>query len=187
MRTLRNLISALLCAALVAGAGANAGARATAALRVSPAVASLDAAARAEGNRKATAVAIGKALFGREWPAQVLKVYCDGIGRHEVAGLRISGEHFHRPLTAEAFEAEVADLVERSFAAAPVEEVDVLAVVPLAVVKGEDVSGDLAVPTSRTVFTVTVLRGERAAALHARMRAGRGVYLNQEWARTALK
>ena len=46
----------------------------------------------------------------------------------------------------------MASLVEKAFAAAPaVEEVDVWASVPIEVVKSEIVSGDLAVPTSRTV------------------------------------
>ena len=55
------------------------------------------------------------------------------------------------------------DLIARAFAAAPAaEEVDLWVTVPIAVGKGLVVSGDLAVPTTRTVFTLSVRRGEHA-------------------------
>jgi len=147
----------------------------------------LDASARASGNRKDLAVRIGRALFHTQWPAQVLNVYADGFGGHEVAGLRVSGEHFHSALSRDQFVNEIASLVRVSFAAAPVEEVDVWASVPLRVGKDVVVAGDLAKPTARAVFTVSVRRGERMDAFVRRMRAGRGVYWDQEWARTTLK
>ncbi len=147
----------------------------------------LDANARASGNRKDLAVGIGRALFHTEWPAQVLNVYANGFAGHDVAGLRVSGEHFHHSLTRDQFVGEIASLVLESFAAAPVDEVDVWASVPLRVGKDVVVAGDLAQPSSRAVFTVSVRRGERAAALVRRMRASRGVYWDQEWARTTLK
>ncbi len=130
---------------------------------------------------------IGRALFATTWPAQVLNVYADGIPQHEIAGLHVSGVHFHHPLTNAQFTAEIADLVERAFAAAPVEEVDVWASVPLSVGKGIVVSGDLAKPTFRTVFTLTVRRGESTASMIARMRQGHGVFWDQEWKQTAFK
>lgn len=153
----------------------------------SPGVDRSDAYARAAGNRKALAVRIGTALFANQWPAQVMNVYADGIAGHEVAGLRISGVHFHHALTREQFAQEIVDVVGRTFAAAPVEEVDVWASVPLRVGKGVVVSGDLAKPTSRIVFTVSVRREESAATLARRLRSGRGVFWDQDWAQTALK
>ncbi len=153
----------------------------------SPGVYRLDANARASGNRKDLAVGIGRALFHTEWPAQVLNVYANGFGGHDVAGLRVSGEHFHHSLTRDQFVDEIASLVRESFAAVPVDEVDVWASVPLRVGKDVIVAGDLAQPSSRAVFTVSVRRGERTDALVRRMRASRGVYWDQEWARTTLK
>jgi hypothetical protein len=153
-----------------------------------PSIAHVDAAARALGNRKAVAVAIGDRLFQTEWPAQVLNVEANQIGPHVVVGLRLSGVHFHQELTQAQFEAEVAALVARSFQAAPsVEEVDVWAGIPLAAPKGAIVAGDLAVPTWRTVFTVSVRRGESSSALAARLREGKEIYLDEDWMRSAFK
>ncbi|MGZ3518325.1 MAG: hypothetical protein ACXVAM_14220 [Vulcanimicrobiaceae bacterium] len=153
----------------------------------SPSVDVLDAASRAMGNRKAAAIAIGKAIFRTEWPAQVLKIYANGIDAHEVAGLTVSGVKFHQPLTRPEFLEEIRQLVGLAFASAPVDEVDIWATVPLSVGKGIVVSGDLAKPTSRTVFTLSVRRGESTTALASRLRAGRGVFVDEEWAHAALK
>jgi hypothetical protein len=101
--------------------------------------------------------------------------------------LRISGVRFHHSLTRDQFIAEVASLVDRSFAASPVDEVDVWATVPLRVGKDVVVAGDLAKPTSRTVFTLSVIRGESSAALVGRMRRGAGVFWDQDWTRNGLK
>ncbi len=152
-----------------------------------PGVSRTDAYARASGNLRPVAVRIGRDLFHTIWPAQVLNVYADGIPGHEIAGLHVSGVHFHHALDTAEFVSEIAELVERAFAAAPVEEVDVWASVPLNVGKGVVVAGDLAKPTFREVFTVSVRRGESAPALVARMRAGKGVFWDQDWKRTALK
>lgn len=133
------------------------------------------------------AVQIGQGLFRTAWPAQVVNVYADGIAGHDVAGLRLSGVHFHHPLTRDEFFTEVADLVQRAFASAPVEEVDLWVSVPLNVGKGVVVAGDLAKPTFRTVFTVSVRKGESANALLQRLRRGDGVFRDQDWERTALK
>ncbi len=154
---------------------------------VAPTIATLDADARASGNRRASATAIGRALFTTEWPAQVLNVYADGVGAHEVAGLRISGVKFHRRIGRLQFVAEVRSLIERTFAAAPVGEVDVWAQIPIPVRKGAVVSGDKAVPTSRNVFTITVRRGESASSMTERMLDGRNVYWDEEWAGSAFK
>ena len=152
-----------------------------------PAVDRLDAVARAAGNRKDLAVSIGRALFATEWPAQVLNVYADGFGGHDVAGLRVSGVHFHHALSRREFAVEIGDLVQKAFASAPVDEVDVWASVPLRVGKDVVVSGDIAKPTSRTVFSVTVKRGESVEALQRRLQQGNGVYWDQEWKHSALK
>lgn len=148
-----------------------------------PGVDRTDAYARAAGNRKPIAVKIGQALFATQWPAQVLNVYADGIPGHDIAGLRVSGMHFHHPLTRSQFMNEIADLVDRTFAISPVEEVDVWTSVPLSVGKGVVVAGDLAKPTYRLVFTVSVRRGEGTESLLARMRQGKGVFWDQEWER----
>lgn len=152
-----------------------------------PGVSRLDAVARAGGNRKPMAVKIGRTLFTTEWPAQVLNVYADGFAGHDVAGLRVSGVHFHHALRRDEFVSEIVQLVQKAFAAAPVDEVDVWASVPLRVGKDVVVAGDIAKPTSRTVFSVTVQRGESISALMRRLQQGHGVYWDQDWTRSALK
>jgi len=151
-----------------------------------PSVADLDAHSRASGNRLDIATTVGESLFATTWPAQVLQVLANEIGAHVVLGLRVSGVKFHTPLTHDAFDQEIEALIARSFAAAPAsEEVDLWVTVPLSVGKGLVVSGDLAVPTTRTVFTVSARRGESSASLAARLRSGANVFLDQEWASAA--
>jgi hypothetical protein len=152
-----------------------------------PGVGRTDAYARAAGNEKAVAVTIGRALFTTEWPAQVLNVYADGIAGHNVAGLRVSGVRFHHALTREEYISEIAALVQKTFEASSVEEVEVWATVPLRVGKDIIVAGDLARPTSRTVFTLSVRRGESSTSFIRRMRQGQGVFWDQEWTHTGLK
>ncbi len=140
----------------------------------------VDANARAEGNRRAVAVAIGTALFAHVWPAQIVKVRVDGFGGHEIAGLVLSGVKFHGRVDVRRFADEVAALVGLSLAAAPVEEVDVWATTPLSVAKGTIVAGDNAQPTARVVFAATVRRSE-ASRLRGRLRRGEAVYWNRAW------
>lgn len=170
---MRRVIS-LVCALALLGAG-------------NGSVDAADAFARASGNQKPVAVQIGKALFTTQWSAQILKVYVNGFGTHAVAGVMLSGVKFHRPLTRDAFVNEVSAILGRTFAAAPVEEVDLWCVVPLGVGKGIVVTGDNAKPTQRTVFTVTVRRGETAAAVRNRIDAGKTVYWDTLWSRQALR
>ncbi|HTZ55136.1 MAG TPA: hypothetical protein VMB20_08715 [Candidatus Acidoferrum sp.] len=159
---------------------------AVALLAVMPSVADLDAHSRASGNRIDIATSVGEQLFSTTWPAQVLQVLANQDGTHIVLGLRVNGVKFHGTLTRNAFDREVMDLVARAFAAAPAaEEVDLWVTVPLSVGKGVVVSGDLAKPTTRTVFTVSVRRGEGTESLAARLRSGANVFLDQEWASTA--
>lgn len=153
-----------------------------------PSVATLDADARSGGNRKVEAEHIGGAIFAIEWRAQVLKVSANSADDSLVVGLKVSGVKFHGPMTLNAFESEMTTLIGMVFAVDPkITEVDLWAAVPLTVGKGVIVSGDLATPTTRNVFTVTARRGESAAALEARVKALRGIYLDEEWARTTLK
>ncbi len=140
-----------------------------------PATADLDAAARAAGNSPAVARTIGRALFASGWPAQIVKVRVDSAGGHAVAGLLLSGVKFHGPLDRAGFEQEVEALARRTFEAAPVEEVDLWATVPIPYDKREPVTGDYAQPVSRIVFAATCRRSE-LAGFAARLRAGEGIY-----------
>ncbi len=152
-----------------------------------PSLADVDATARASGNRIDVATRIGESIFATSWPAQVSQVSANQMDRHLIVGIRLWGVKFHDELTRREFVTEVTDLIARAYAAAPaVEEVDVWASVPIEVARGEIVSGDLAVPTSRTVFSITSRRGEPAAEIEARASGLReGVFWDEEWARTA--
>ena len=153
-----------------------------------PSIATLDADARAGGNRKIVAERIGDTVFAIEWPAQVMKISANSVDDSLVVGLKVSGVKFHHPLTLTGFESETATLIDLVFKIEPkAGEVDLWAAVPLDVGKGVIVSGDLATPTTRNVFTISARRGESPAALESRIRALRGIYLDEEWARTTLK
>ena len=138
---------------------------------------------RAAGNRRDEAVRIGRRIFQTVWPAQVRKVRVDGVGSHAIAGLTLSGIKFHGRLTPDGLLDEVTALVTQSFAASSVEEVDVWAIVPLPTYAHEVVAGDLAQPTSYTVFAATVRR-EELATFAARLRRGDDVYWNATWRAT---
>lgn len=177
VRTLLNRISVALLLALTL---------AVPAFAAVPSVADLDAQSRAGGNRRDVAMAVGKALFKSEWPVQIFKVEANAVGSHVVVGLGLYGVKFHRPVDRAQFTQEVEALVERALAAAPTaEEVDVWAVVPISVGKGVIVSGDLAKPTTRTVYTVSVRR--TAAADLGHVLSGPNVYWDEEWARLSFK
>jgi hypothetical protein len=143
-------------------------------------MAEVDAARRAAGNRRADAVALGTALFARVRSAQLLKVRVDGAGAHEVAGLVISGVKFHAPLDRAAFRDEVIELVRISFASSAVEEVDCWATVPLPPNRRIVVTGDMAQPTTKTVFAVSVRRAEAGYA--DRIRSGYDVFWDRAFA-----
>jgi hypothetical protein len=153
-----------------------------------PSVTELDAAARAAGNRRDVAQHIGDAIFAKHWPAEVSQIAANELDGHLIVGIRVLGVKFHHPLTRDQFAAEAVSLVESAFAAAPtVEEVDLWTSVPIGVSKGVVVSGDLAKPTSRTVFSVSVRRSESRSSLQARVLAGsNGVFWDPAWTRTAL-
>lgn len=160
----------------------------TAAFAKQPSVADLDAASRAAGNRMEIARAVGEKLFSTEWPAELFRVSADGIDDHVVIGLGLYGVKFHQPLDRRKFAGEIAQLVAQSFTAAPTaEEVDIWTVVPITVGKGVIVTGDLAKPTTRTVFTASVLRSEAPHLAPSRFLNHPGVYWDEDWASTAFK
>lgn len=157
-------------------------------LAVAPSVANLDAQSRAEGNRKDIAIAVGQRIFTTVWPAQVLHVEANEIQNHLVIGLHVNGVHFHDEMSFDQFKREIAALVAQSFTVAKgAEEVDVWVTVPIKVGKDVIVSGDLAKPTNRNVYTVTVLRGESPASLAKRLASGSNVFVDEEWARISFK
>jgi hypothetical protein len=159
---------------------------AVALVAATPSVAALDANARASGNDRAIAVAVGRHLFITTWPVQVLQVIGSDAGDHVVIGLRLSGVKFHGPTARSQFEREILALVGLAFAEDPrIEEVDLWTTVPLTVGKGLVVTGDLAQPTTRTVFSLSARRSEGTAALERRLSAGTGIFLDPQWAAAA--
>ena len=114
---------------------------------------------RTAGNDPQAAEAIAVALLARKFPEQILKVHVLASQPATVAGIVLSGVKFHRAVNRERFTADVREMVELAFEAAPsVREVDVWATVPLAVPAGATVSGDYAVPTAATVFSAVIAR-----------------------------
>jgi hypothetical protein len=159
------------------------------AVAYAPSVADLDAVARAVGNRRDIAERIGLAVFNTRWSAQISQISANELESHLIVGIRMWGVKFHRPITREEFVGEVVALAQRTFAAAPAtEELDLWASVPIAVAKGVVVSGDLAKPTSRTVFSLTVRHSETASALRTRLsQESDAVFWDPQWSRTAFK
>lgn len=155
----------------------------------SPTVAQLDAAARAVGNRRDLAEQIGSVVFSTKWPAEVSQISANLLADHLIVGIRVLGVKFHEPITRAQFADEIVALVQDAFVTVPTaEEVDVWASVPIGVAKGVVVSGDLAKPTSRAVFTVSARRSESAEALHRRVAdTGDGIFWDEAWVRTAFK
>lgn len=160
-----SLLLAALCAAPAAGASSSA---------------DLNATSRAAGNDRSQAIEIGRVLFTTLWPVQIVRIRVDAVGSHAIAGLMLSAVKFHQAIDRAGFLNEIELLVQRTFAASGVEEVDVWAIVPIPVRAHATVSGDLAEPTSRTVFAVTCRRAE-LAGLVARLRNGDGVYWSEEF------
>jgi len=116
---------------------------------------------RIEGNAPEVAERVGVALLRGEFPEPILKVRVLKAGPAVVAGIMLSGVKFHEPVDRKAFASDVSSMTSRAFAAdASISEVDVWAVVPIAVAPNADVSGDLAIPTNRTVFAASMLRAD---------------------------
>ena len=170
------LASQALCACAFALATVAAPARADAR-------ADLVARERARGNDLAEAERIGRRLFATTWPVQVTKVRVDVAGTHAVAGLVLSGTKFHGSVTQRGLDDEVTRLVDGSFDASGVEEVDVWVTLPLPTYAHEIVAGDLARPTFYIVYAVTVRRGE-LATFAARIARDEDVYWLPKWRAT---
>jgi hypothetical protein len=181
---LRNRTSRLILAGALALALSNGVARAKI-----PSLADVDAIARASGNRIDIATRVGESIFSEAWPAQVSQISANEIGSHLIVGVRLWGVKFHRPVSRQEFVDEVASIVEKAFASAPAaEEVDVWASIPIEVAKGVVVSGDLAMPTTRTVFSLAARRGESVEEISTRASGTTaGIFWDQEWARAAFK
>jgi peptidoglycan/xylan/chitin deacetylase (PgdA/CDA1 family) len=114
---------------------------------------------RTEGNAPGIAERVAVALLDGAFPESILKVRVLALEPATVAGIMLSGEKFHERVDRAVFAADVSAMLDRAFAADPqVSEVDVWAVVPIQVEKSATVSGDLAVPTERTVFSAAVTR-----------------------------
>jgi hypothetical protein len=155
-----------------------------------PSVASLDAVARASGNRLDVATRIGQSIFEDSWAPQISQISANEADGHLIVGIRLWGVKFHRPISRRDFIDQVAALSTKALQAAPsAEEVDVWASVPLEVGKGTVVSGDLARPTTRTVFSLTVHRGETLERIAGKADAPHDadVYWDQDWAATAFE
>ncbi len=156
------------------------------AFAASPSVAELDATARASGNRLDIATQIGDRVFASTLPAQVSQISANEFGGHLVLGIRMWGVKFHKPITQREFVDQVAWLVRTAFAIAPsAQEVDVWTSVPIDVTRDVVVSGDLARPTSRVVFTLSVPRAAGDAATITRLAAGDGAFWDRAWTRSA--
>jgi len=150
------------------------------ALAETPSLADSNATARAAGNRRPEAIKIGRALLATVWPVQIMRIRVDAVGKHSIAGLMLSAVKFHQEIDRAGFLNEIELLVQRTFATSGVEEVDVWATVPIPVKAHTTVSGDLAEPTSRTVFAVTCRR-EQLTGLVARLRNGDGIYWSDDF------
>lgn len=153
----------------------------------SPTVAELDADARAAGNRIDLAERIGDSIFRTTWAAQVSQVSANALGPHVIVGIRVWGVKFHHPITRDEFVGEITSLIRTAFAAAPeAEEVDLWVSVPIRVGKDVIVTGDLAKPTTKTVFSVSVRRDETPETTIAKT-SGSMTYWDQDWERSAFK
>jgi len=114
---------------------------------------------RIAGNEPRVAESVAVALLVRRFAEPVMKVHVLAIPRVAVAGIVLSGAKFHAPVSRTRFASDVRAMTQAAFAAAPsLSEVDVWATVPVAVPAGEPVSGDFAVPTSKTVFSSVATR-----------------------------
>jgi hypothetical protein len=102
---------------------------------------------------------VAVALLDGDFPEPILKVRVVATEPATVAGIMLSGAKFHEPVDRAAFTSDVASMLDRAFAADPsVSEVDVWAVLPILVAANATVSGDLAVPADRTVFSAAMTR-----------------------------
>jgi len=142
--------------------------------------------ARAHGGDRTTAVQVARALLAHPQSAQLVRVRCERLDDHRICGLILSGVKFHTKLDRPGFLAEVRALIDGAFAAAQLDEVDLWTTVPIDAGHAAVVSGDLAKPTSATVFAITVPRGAHAG-LAAQLASGRDVFWDSEFAASLAK
>lgn len=140
--------------------GALAGVALAAALGALPArAADYRAEERATGGDRATAVRIAHALLARPLDLQLTRVRCERAAGQTFCGLILQGTKFRRRVDTAAFRSEVDGLVRGAFAADPgLAEVDLWVTVPAGAREGAVVSGDFALPATKTVFATTVPR-----------------------------
>jgi peptidoglycan/xylan/chitin deacetylase (PgdA/CDA1 family) len=119
---------------------------------------------RIEGNDPAVAERIGISLLRDQFPEPIEKIRVLTVPAASVAGIMLSGSGLHGPVTATQFEADARAMALLALSNAPrVSEVDVWATVPQGVAAGTIVAGDLAAPTERTVFSLSLRRNAPAA------------------------
>jgi hypothetical protein len=141
-------------------------------LRSDAALASI-ARERIEGNDPAVAERIGISLLREEFREPIEKIRVLTVPAASVAGIMLSGSRLHEPVTAGQFEADARAMAALTLSSAPrISEVDVWATLPQPVARGTIVAGDLAAPTDRTVFSISVRRGVPAAK----------AFIDRDWA-----
>jgi peptidoglycan/xylan/chitin deacetylase (PgdA/CDA1 family) len=114
---------------------------------------------RIEGNDPALAERIGISLLREEFREPIEKIRVLTVPAASVAGIMLSGSGLHGPVTETQFETDARAMALLALSNAPrVSEVDVWATVPQAVATGTVVAGDLAAPTERTVFSLSLRR-----------------------------
>lgn len=120
---------------------------------------------RIEGNEPLLAERIGAALLNASFPEPLLKVRVLRAADATFVGVMLSGVKLHARVDRARFQADVGGMIDRVFAARPdIAEVDVWAVTPLEVQPTGAVSGEYALPTTRTVFSCAVTRAQAKAA-----------------------
>jgi hypothetical protein len=119
------------------------------------------AAGRAAGGDRATALRIAHALLAQPLALQLTRVRCERAAGAGFCGLTLSGVKFKRRVDTAGFRAEIDALVRGAFATEPaLAEVDLWVTVPADAGKGAVVSGDFALPSSATVFAITVTHAQ---------------------------
>jgi hypothetical protein len=116
---------------------------------------------RAGGGDRTLAVEVAHALLAQPLALQLTRVRCERAAGADFCGLSLSGVKFKRRVDTATFTAEVDTLVRGAFAVDPaIAEVDLWVSVPANSGKGMVVSGDFALPTTATVYTITVPRAQ---------------------------
>ncbi len=119
---------------------------------------------RSAGGDRATALRVAGVLLARPLDLQLTKVRCERVGAQSFCGLTLAGVKFKRTIDTADFQRDVDGLVRTTLALdRQIAEVDLWVTVPAAAREGAVVSGDFAVPTSATVYAVSVPRAPGTA------------------------